>query len=470
MAVKVRLVPKSRSGGIQAFDLAMSSMLPREEIETDPDRARLALNKCMEHGYSARITNKDRVEMQLSPEEVKEYFKADVTEVSSGIKSDVSLGVELSEQFYKAETGLTIPEDMQDDIAFAYIPTPPTFFAVNAIPPKISLHYLSLDDVRGVSGAAKCHRRGWTGSDVRAVMVDSGFSQHPYFRERGFNYNPIVTPQQPDPFTDPSGHGTGESANLMMIAPNIEFHGVRFGGSAAEDLESALATGATILSNSWGWDADHQSWDDLRQTDPNLYFEFQDLSALIVDATADGKVIIFSAGNGHRAFPGSHPDVIAAGGVTVNEDSSLQASSYASSFESLLHPGRLVPDVCGVVGEATPGGPMPGHIMLPVPSGAGLEGENMPADKSDLGWGIFSGTSAAAPQIAGVVALMQHARATVGKAALSTSEVKAILQATAIDVTEGLSGLGDPADIGFDRATGAGFIDAFSACVAATNN
>lgn len=73
-------------------------------------------------------------------------------------------------------------------------------------------------------------------------------------------------------------------------------------------------------------------------------------------------MVIFSAGNGHLAFPACIPDVIAVGGVTVQADGILKASSYASSFRSQLYPGRQVPDVCGIVGESSASPPLKGHI------------------------------------------------------------------------------------------------------------
>ena len=142
-------------------------------------------------------------------------------------------------------------------------------------------------------------------------------------------------------------------------------------------------------------------------------------------------------------------------------DGDLEASSYASSFSSQLYPGRDVPDFCGIVGEAT-AGPMPGHIMLPVPNGAALEGENLPASKSNLGWGIFTGTSAAAPQVAGIVALMLSVAPE-----LSPAEVRHLLSDTARDVVQGTSTHGDSAGLGVDRATGTGLVDAFAACLQA---
>jgi hypothetical protein len=52
---------------------------------------------------------------------------------------------------------------------------------------------------------------------------------------------------------------------------------------------------------------------------------------------------------------------------------------------------------------------------------------------------------------------------------LTPNQIRAILADTATDVTRGTSGLGDATQIGYDEATGAGFINAFQACLRAEN-
>ena len=169
-----------------------------------------------------------------------------------------------------------------------------------------------------------------------------------------------------------------------------------------------------------------------------------------------------SAGNGHVAFPGMMRSVISAGGVFIDQAGEMWASDYASSFTSHIYPGRSVPDACGLVGMS----PGARYIMLPIPPRCEIDAQGSPADgtaKND-DWATFSGTSAAAPQIAGVCALLLQKDPT-----LTPAQIKAILMSSARDVDQGAanpaSNVGVPrqATSGSDGATGGGLVDAFAA-------
>ncbi len=360
---------------------------------------------------------------------------------------------------------INIPETLRNSVEFAYVPTPPACFSptsISAIPPNTTNYHLRLEDVVRALNAPRCHRKGWTGRGVRIAMADTGFARHRFFDDYGFAVTRVHPTRADHAAIDPSGHGTGESANALVVAPDAELIGAKFGHSAAEAIDACLNHNPDILTNSWGWDADTTDSESLKRDDPNLYNEFRDIERIILSAIARGVVVVFAAGNGQRAFPACIPDVIAAGGAALNPDGSLAASDYASSFTSSLYPGRLVPDICGVVGRAGRE-PLDGHIMLPVPPGSALEGANISrAADRNRGWGVFSGTSAAAPQIAGIAALIRS----VDRHA-DQHTVKAILSDTARDVSTGESAMRHPADEGYDPATGPGLADAFAACNAA---
>jgi subtilisin family serine protease len=192
------------------------------------------------------------------------------------------------------------------------------------------------------------------------------------------------------------------------------------------------------------------------------------LAAAIANAVSQGIIVIFAAGNGQWGFPGQHPDVISAGGAYMKVDGSFEATPYASGFASRYYPGRNCPDVCGLVGLP----PKAELIMLPVEDGdtidTGQAGGVFPNGDETLpndAWAAFSGTSAAAPQLAGVCALMKQACKR-----LTPSVIRDILKKTARDVTKGncspFTG-GHAATTGPDLATGYGLADAYRATMTA---
>jgi hypothetical protein len=198
----------------------------------------------------------------------------------------------------------------------------------------------------------------------------------------------------------------GKSANIFSIAPGATFIGVKLendgdpgaGASILEGVQEALRHQPHVISVSMGYDLREA---DQRTPLSQLPGSLKALEAEIHAAVDAGIVVVFSAGNGHYSFPGQMPDVISAGGVFVDANDSMQASDYASAFTSLIYSGRSVPDCCGLVGML----PNADYIMLPVPPSEEIDRENSAHDGTapDDGWAVFSGTSAAAPQLAAVV-------------------------------------------------------------------
>jgi hypothetical protein len=441
------------------MDLREIAPMYAKRFAPDVKRSTEALRKSFHIGLSAKITRNNSLDAAIPKAKFKEIFKTELIEKKSKITPNRVY--KRSESVVSAKSELKVPEEMKDTIAFAYIPTPPEFYGISFITPCVSVYHLKLLDVLRSLNGCLCHRNGWTGRNIRVAMADTGFARHPYFESQGYNIQRVSAPGIGDPAADTNGHGTGESANVLIMAPDCQFIGVKHDDYSAVALETSLEQNPHIISNSWGWDIDKYSKEEIKIEDPNLFNEIRDVEYIINDAIDDGVVVVFAAGNGHRAFPGSMPDVLAIGGVSVEKNGELKASSYASSFESKMYPGRQVPDVCGIVGEYG-SEPMKGHIMLPVPNECDLEGTNMPVSKSKWGWGIFSGTSASCPQTAGIAALMMSANPD-----LTPVQVKSILAETAKDVVKGTTGLRDEAQPGPDKATGAGFIDAYQACLSA---
>ena len=340
----------------------------------------------------------------------------------------------------------------------AYLATP------NPFPPTVD--YFKLDVPADVSlgcNADKAHRAGITGRGINVAMVDTGWQEHPFFTQRGYRADPVVLgPGAATPTVDPSGHGTGESANVFATAPDALLKPVKVALSATGTLLNAtgafnagVALNPHIITNSWSANI---------QFGP-LSAASQAQAAAVAAAWAAGIVVVFAAGNGSYGFPGQHPDTIAVGGVDIRQNGTLRASNYASGFMSNIYAGRRVPDLSGLVGMQ----PRAMSIMLPLPEGCAIDTGNAGGSwpngdqtTANDGWAAFSGTSAATPQVAGVCALIKQACPS-----LSPAQVRDILRSTARDVTTGTNFFGDAATVGPDVATGNGLVDANKAVLLA---
>lgn len=442
-----------------------------------------AMDELAKRGFT--ITTKGRLTASIrgSKRDFEKLFRTKLSKIA--FKSDSTARFSADSVLYPDKDAPWKPivkvAKLIDD---AYIQWPHIYFnqrfAVpppSPLPPQVDYHSLRVPgDVSLLMNASKVHRAGYTGRGIRVAMIDSGFAHgHPYFQEMGYNSSVVLAPGATHQDLDGNGHGTGESANIFAIAPDVTFIGVKLdneedpysSASILEGFQEALTHEPDIISVSLGYDLCPQnpftggriSHEHLK-TLPN---GLKPLEAEISQAVADGIVVVFASGNGHVAFPGMMPEVISAGGVYVDSDGSMQASSYASAFSSKPYPGRNVPDFCGLVGLAANNAD---YIMLPIPSECEIDTGNSGHDgtQADDGWGVFSGTSAAAPQVAAVCALLLEKDPN-----LTPGEIKSVLRRTSRDVVNGAANpfsnvnQAIPAGPGIDGATGAGLVDAFAA-------
>jgi hypothetical protein len=442
---------------------------------SDPDVIRNAAETLRIEGFTVYETGRITLTMAGPPKLYQKVFKTKLIAeerpvIKEMAREDTATFIDSEETEISGliDTSNSVVSDLVEGIAInepVYYFATPSFFP----PPKSYWHLDVPADVSLGLNADRAHRFGFTGRKIKVTMVDSGHYLHPFFSSRGYRVHPTVLgPGTSNPNHDELGHGTGESANIFSSAPDVEFTMVKM---SFVDSVGAFNTGVglkpDIISCSWGSDICRGPLSAANQT----------LAAAVANAVSQRITVVFSAGNGQWSFPGQHPDVISAGGVYMKPDGSFEATPYASGFSSNIYSGRIVPDVCGLVG-LPPGAQ---YIMLPVEPGDTLDtnlagGTHPNGDETapDDGWAAFSGTSAAAPQLAGICALMKEACDK-----LSPSRIRDILKRTARDVVAGTAAIrtggvcpgepgfpppsGHPAVPGPDLATGNGLADAFRA-------
>jgi subtilisin family serine protease len=351
-------------------------------------------------------------------------------------------------------------------------PRAPLVIFPTPLPPSVDRFHLRVpDDVATILGAAEAHRQGHRGAGVTVAMVDSGWFRHPFFTAHGYEIQPPITVVPgTNPTRDPHGHGTGESANVFATAPEAVLQPIRIANDRG-DLVGALAGfvrakagNPDVLTNSWGGDYEEPFPAQPDAGDRALALEIR-------DAISQGIVVVFAAGNGSFSAEAQVPGVIAVGGVFASAGLELQASTYASGYHSEWFGGVDVPTVSGLVGMR----PRASYIMLPIPAGCPIDveraaagsggGAGDPPDGTSAndGWALFSGTSAAAPQIAGAAALLRGIRQNA-----TPAQVTDALTQTAVDVRVGRCHprFNNPATPGRDLATGFGLVNVSAAAAA----
>lgn len=458
------VVPSHSGASIFATDAALEYE-GLEPYRPRPGQVAQAAAAMQRLGFTVRHLGTFSVSGDIARERWEEVFGTRVERRTQSFSPSHPEAGELSFLSHVADVPFTVPPELEGLVDRAYPQLPPLFFS-SPLPPRVGYHHLRVPaDVALLLRATAVHKAGVTGDGVLVAMTDTGFYRHPFYDWHGYSYQATLAPDAVNVELDENGHGTAEAANIFAVAPDIDFIGVKMGGNATLAFKAASDLHPAVITNSWGYHLAGET--EL----PNF---LKPLEAAVTEAVRErGIVTCFSAGNGHVAFPGMMPDVLSVGGVHAREtltgdDFDLEASDYASSFDSLIYPGRHVPDVCGLVGMR------PGaiYIMLPVQPGceidAGLGGGTYPdADETaaDDGWAVISGTSASSPQIAGVCALLRQAQP-----GLSPALLKALLRASARDVTSGESAMGEAAGVGHDGATGAGLVDVARAYQLARSN
>lgn len=358
--------------------------------------------------------------------------------------SDAGIAPPPSRLYLAPSRSLNLRARISESIDHFVFTPPPLFFAPpSALPPSVG--WRPIDDA-AIRTLLRVPVGGLTGKGVKVGIVDSGFHAHPFYANHRIQR--IAHATSTDPTLDEDGHGTAILYNLVATAPDADILALAQSSPPQDSLEEAFDRGVQVLSCSWGYDNE---------------VSFPILEATIRDGVRNGCIVLFAAGNGHRAWPGSMPDVLSIGGVHADPVThALQASNYASGFISSLYLNRRVPDVCGLCGQIPSGV----YILMPTAPGshmdltlAGQPYDEFDDTAPDDGWCGASGTSSATPQIAGVVAILLEAAQKKGQT-LTPAIIRDVLERTAQPVKTGRNAFGFPASTGVPNvATGYGLVD-----------
>jgi serine protease AprX len=465
---------KAPSGASLAKNKEPLTLKNLSRLKADPETQQQAIHQLTKRGFRVIASSPFAISIVGSKKLFKDHFQTDIL-----LKEKKSEKKQLHPPHPIMAQEPVIPQEMASLIETVFIP-PAVEYHSGEEPDPNYWHIGLPDDVCKLLKADKAHAKGFKGYGVKVAMVDSGLrANHVYFCGKHYKmtihgtdssvvYNPNVKPSIAEPgcLDDSIGHGTPMAANLLAVAPECEFHMFKIDDKTLYNTAHIAAfrnayqePGVKVISCSWGFGSVLSS----------------DLTSIITSdiliAIGSGITVVFSCGNtgGYPAFPACMPDVISVGGVMPTEDGQLIASNFARSGKNQTYPdydNRTCPDVCGLCG------PKPYGLLIHMPTQCNSEIDQscssnvlgvVDGTPSDDGWVIGSGTSAAAAEVAGAVALVLSA-----KSYLEPADIKQILEETAIDIIAGTSASGDLADNDFDCATGHGLVDLEAAVELAT--
>ncbi len=381
----------------------------------------------------------------LPPSRIPDFGLSGVGQMRTdplGFEGPAGVGYALAAEFENEEALARFASDKGSEIRGIFSDPPIAPFPVASPSPTSAIG--SYQDVMQKLNLAGLHSVQLDGRGVKLMVVDTGIDQTIVGVSGGWSPNPSVAPgnSQPD-------HGTMVAFDACIAAPKaivLDYPLLKSTGGGtwvgllsdairafSEIMIAVLQTpGPAVVVNSWGM---YDRSQDAPVGNPQNYsanprHPFNQIVTALVGAGID---VVFAAGNCGSTLPNqmcglndrgpgnsihganSHPEVITVGAVTVNDDE----LGYSSEG-----PGGLTsqkPDVAGF-----------SHF-----AGSGV-------------WPVDTGTSAACPVVAGVVAAL---RSKTSIRSLSPAQLKAVLMKSARDV-------GAP---GWDPQTGWGVVDAGAA-------
>jgi subtilisin family serine protease len=242
-------------------------------------------------------------------------------------------------------------------------------------------------------------QKGFTGKGIKVAVVDTGIdAQHPFLKDHIVGgFSPISKGTSVADYQDEQGHGTHVAGIIRQVAPDAQLLAVRVfpnegeGGESAtlETVEAgirwAIDNGAQVINLSLGGDSAPASF--------RKVFEY---------GASKGVLFAIASGNG-RAYepmiPAAYAGVVAGLGFSVGATDQYGSmavfSNYSGNNLNMKHVASH------------------GQSVLSAAVG-------------EQGFVSMSGTSMAAPQIAGLLALVRQANPSLGNVELQTLVSKAV--------------------------------------------
>ncbi|WP_312977847.1 S8 family serine peptidase [Corynebacterium sp.] len=263
-----------------------------------------------------------------------------------------------------------------------------------------------------------------TGRDIGVAVVDTGVSA------------PGVVADRPGDRDSCLLHGTAVAGTLRTVAPASRIVSVRQGDG---DHDTTVADLVTALDRARTTAADHG----VRIVNISVIAcdDTAELRASVAAAEDAGLLLIAAAGNtgqcqdGQVPYPAALPEVLTVGGIDARHTDDLNAGRRPADYSV---PG-------GWVDLYAPGGP----VSAVLESTGDLQNRTIVGDPAP-----FSGTSFAAPVVAGAAALVWQVRPE-----FTAAQVRSLLIATAdqgvVPVVSPVRAVGAAMDAGTDAGTDA---------------